>query len=175
MRLLGQGRINKHISKGIGMKPYLLLLPIFLISPKVLSDASIFGYWLTDSSIVKVDNCDGYICGTIEHIFVEEGVDPKKLLDDQNKDRSLRSRPLIGITFLYNFLIEDSHQKVFKGGKIYDPRRGSTYKSNIYLRDDGILRVEGCLAFICDGEDWRPLDVIINADGTKDAVLRDGH
>ena len=37
------------------------------------------------------------------------------------------------------------------------------------------MRVEGCLAFICDGEDWKPLDVIINADGAKELDLRDDH
>ena len=103
---------------------------------------------------------------------MEEGVDPKQILDDQNKDETLRSRPLIGINLLYSFLIEDVNQKTFKDGRIYDPRRGKTYKSNLYLNDDGILRVEGCVAFICDGEDWRPLEVTINEDGTKNAVLR---
>ena len=65
-----------------------------------------------------------------------------------------------------------SDQKAFKGGKVYDPRRGKTYKSKLHLNDDGTLRVEGCLAFICDGENWRPLDIIINEDGTKEGVLR---
>lgn len=157
------------------MKKYIFLLSFLLISPNVLSDTSILGYWLTEGSIVKVENCDGYICGKIEYIFVEEGVDPTQLLDDQNKDKSLRSRPLIGMIFLYDFLIKNSNQKTFKRGKIYDPRRGKIYKSNLYLKDDGILRVEGCLAFICDGEDWKSLDVIINADGAKELDLRDDH
>ena len=99
-------------------------------------------------------------------------MDPKQILDDQNKDKSLRSRPLVGVNILDNFLIKDGDQKTFKGGKIYDPRRGGAYKSSLYLSDDGILRVEGCLAFICNGEDWRPLDVITNEDGTREAVLR---
>ena len=147
-------------------------LLFLLISTNVFSENNIFGYWLTPGSIVKIENCEDYICAKIETIFVEEGVDPKQILDDQNKDETLRSRPLIGINLLYSFLIKDVNQKTFKNGKIYDPRRGKTYKSNLYLNDDGILRVEGCVAFICDGEDWRPLEVTINEDGTKNAVLR---
>ena len=143
-----------------------------MLSSNAFGETNIFGYWLTPGSIVKIENCDDYVCAKIETIFVEDGVDPKQILDDQNKDKSLRSRPLIGINVLYDFLIKDVGQKTFKGGKIYDPRRGSTYKSSLYLSDDGILRVEGCLAFICDGEDWRPLDVITNEDGTREAVLR---
>ena len=151
---------------------FILSLLLLLISTNVFSETNIFGYWLTSGSIVKIENCDDYICAKIETIFVEEGVDPKQILDDQNKDETLRSRPLIGINILYSFLIKDVNQKTFKDGRIYDPRRGKTYKSNLYLNDDGILRVEGCVAFICDGEDWRPLEVTINEDGTKNAVLR---
>ena len=151
---------------------FILSLLFLLISTNVFSENNIFGYWLTSGSIVKIENCEDYICAKIETIFVEEGVDPKQILDDQNKDETLRSRPLIGINLLYSFLIEDVNQKTFKDGRIYDPRRGKTYKSNLYLNDDGILRVEGCVAFICDGEDWRPLEVTINEDGTKNAVLK---
>ena len=156
------------------MKKYTatLSLSLFLVSTNSFGETNIFGYWLTPGSIVKIENCEDYICAKIETIFVEEGVDPKQILDDQNKDKSLRSRTLIGINVLSGFVIEDVNQKSFKDGKIYDPRRGKTYKSNLYLNDDGILRVEGCVAFICDGEDWRPLEVIINEDGTKNAVLR---
>jgi len=127
---------------------------------------------LTSGSVVKTENCDGYICATIETIIVEDGVDPKQILDDQNNDKALRSRPLVGINIFYDFLIKDVNQKAFKDGKVYDPRRGKTYKSRLHLRHDGTLRVEGCLAFICDGENWQPLDITINEDGTKEGVLR---
>ena len=151
---------------------FILSLSFLLISTNLFGESLVFGYWLTSGSVVKTENCDGYICATIETIFVEDGVDPKQILDDQNKDKDLRSRPLVGVNIFYDFLIKDADQKVFKGGKVYDPRRGKTYKSKLHLNDDGTLRVEGCLAFICDGESWRPLDIIINEDGTKEGVLR---
>ena len=151
---------------------FILSLSFLLLSTNLFSESLVFGYWLTPGSVVKTENCDGYICATIETIFVEDGVDPKQILDDQNKDKALRSRPLVGVNIFYDFLIKDADQKVFKSGKVYDPRRGKTYKSKLHLNDDGTLRVEGCLAFICDGESWRPLDIIINEDGTKEGVLR---
>ena len=67
---------------------------------------------------------------------------------------------------------DDIEQREFKGGKVYDPRRGREFKANIYLKDNGNLKVEGCLAFICDDEEWLPLVVTINADGTKEASLK---
>ena len=72
----------------------------------------VFGYWLTSGSVVKTENCDGYICATIETIFVEDGVDPKQILDDQNKDKDLRSRPLVGVNIFYDFLIKDVEKNI---------------------------------------------------------------
>ena len=45
---------------------------------------NMLGYWLTSGSIVKIEECDGMLCGKIEHVFVEEGIDPKSVLDSNN-------------------------------------------------------------------------------------------
>lgn len=145
---------------------------LIIFSVNLSSEEGIFGYWLTSGSIVKIETCNNSICGEIATVFAEEGVDPESILDENNKDKSKRERPIVGINILSDFSIEKSDQKIFKGGKIYDPRSGNTYKSNLYLNDDGTLKVEGCLAFICDGEEWQPLIVKINEDGTKEAILK---
>ena len=136
------------------------------------SDNGIFGYWLTSGSIVKIEDCNSQICGRIVTVFVEDGINPKSILDENNKNKSLRERTLVGIDLLSEFKFNDENQKIFKGGKIYDPRSGNTYKSNLYLNDEGMLRVEGCLAFMCDGEEWQPLIVTINEDGTREAIFK---
>ena len=153
----------------------LYLYSIFILiifSLNLSSEDEIFGYWLTSGSIVKIENCGNSICGEIATIFTEDGVDPESILDENNKDKSMRERQIVGINILTDFSIKKSNQRIFKGGKIYDPRSGNTYKSNLYLNDDGSLKVEGCLAFICDGEEWQPLIVTINEDGTKEAILK---
>ena len=143
-----------------------------LCSLYMFSDEGIFGYWLTSESIVKIENCNNFVCGKIETIFVDDDTDPKSILDENNKNKSLRDRTLVGIDLLSDFKIKNKGQKTFKGGKIYDPRSGNTYKSNLYLNQDGVLKVEGCLAFICDGEDWQPLIVKINEDGSREAIFK---
>ena len=154
------------------------MLRLYLISFSALcslyisSDEGIFGYWLTSGSIVKIENCNNLVCGKIVTVFVEDGIDPKTLLDKNNKNKSLRERTLVGVDLLSEFQINNNDQKNFKGGKIYDPRSGNTYKSNLYLNQDGLLKVEGCLAFICDGEEWQPLIVKINEDGSREAILK---
>ena len=127
------------------------------------------GYWLTSQSIVQVKNCDKNLCATIEQLFVDDDTDPKSIKDSNNKKRSLRDRPLIGINLLEEFPSNALGKKVLKNGKIYDPGRGRVFKSNLYLLDDGTLKVEGCFMGICDHEVWQPLVVTINEDGTKTA------
>ena len=143
-----------------------------LISSNLFAESDLFGYWLTPGSIVLIENCDKQLCAKIETIFVEEGRDPKLILDENNKNKSLRARTIVGINLLSGFSIDDTEQKKFKDGKIYDPRRGREFKANIYLKEDGSLKVEGCLAFICDDEEWLPLVVTIKDDGTKEASLK---
>ena len=67
------------------------------VSINAHEDDEILGYWLTSQSIVLIKNCEGNLCATIEHIFVEEGTDPKSILDSNNKDKALRERTIIGI------------------------------------------------------------------------------
>lgn len=154
------------------MRKCILLIILSFLNLNIFADNNIFGYWLTSGSVVKIENCNNQVCGKIITIFVDDEVDPKSILDDNNKNKSLRDRMLIGIDLLSEFEINDEDQKIFKGGKIYDPRSGNTYKSNLYLAQSGILKVEGCLAFICDGEEWQPLIVKTNEDGTQEAVLK---
>ena len=154
------------------MKKYILFLILSFLNSNIFADDNIFGYWLTSGSIVEIENCNNQVCGKIVTVFVEDGVDPDSILDDNNKDKSLRKRTIVGIDLLSEFEIKNKDQKTFKGGRIYDPRSGNSYKSNLYLNDNGILKVEGCLAFMCDGEEWQPLIVQFNEDGTKEAILK---
>ena len=136
------------------------------------AEESIVGYWLAPQSIFEIKNCDGALCAEIVQIFVEEDVDPKSILDSKNMDPELQSRPLIGINIFEGFNGEFDSKNTLKGGRIYNPRDGKSYKSRLRLLDNGNLRVEGCVLFICDGDEWRPLTVTINPDGSRTAVLK---
>ena len=92
--------------------------------------------------------------------------------DKNNRDKSLRDRTLVGVDLLSEFQINSNDQKTFKGGKIYDPRSGRTYNSNLYFKPSGNLKVEGCLRSFCRGEEWQPLIIEINDDGTMEAKIK---
>ena len=150
----------------------ILLASTFTIQQVRTAEESIVGYWLAPQSIFEIKNCDGALCAEIVQIFVAEGVDPKSILDSKNMDPELQSRPLIGINIFEGFNGEFNSKNTLKGGRIYNPRDGKSYKSRLRLLDNGNLRVEGCVLFICDGEEWRPLTVTINPDGSHTAVLK---
>ena len=154
------------------MKKYILFLSLSFLNSNISADANIFGYWLTSGSIVKVENCDNLVCGKIITVFVEDGIDPNSILDKNNKNKSLRERALVGVDLLSEFQINREDQKTFKGGKIYDPRSGRTYNSNLYYKPSGNLKVEGCLRSFCRGEEWQPLVIEINEDGTMEAKIK---
>ena len=42
----------------------------------------------------------------------------------------------------------------WEGGRAYDPKSGSSYKSSLRLNADGSLRVTGCVLFVCRSKRW---------------------
>lgn len=59
--------------------------------------------------------------------------------DHKNPNAALRSRNLVGMVFLTNFVYDDGE---YKDGKIYDPQSGKTYSSKMWL-SRGDLKVRG--------------------------------
>ena len=158
------------------LKRFSCLFVFLFFSFSLLSEnkksMSMIGYWLTSQSIVLVSECEEELCATIEHIFVDEGIDQKSILDNNNKEKSLRERTLVGINLIDGFEYIDGAKKL-SGGRIYDPGRGRTFKSNIYLLQNGNLKIEGCLMRICGHEEWKPITVTFNDDGTKKVELKE--
>lgn len=113
-------------------------------------DASILGSWMTDtrSAVVDISFCEAESpCGEITW------VDPNgaSVVDRNNPDESLRERPLVGVMMLWGF---EAKGDKWKSGKIYNPKDGKTYKSKVSLKDDGTLKVKGCVGPICKTQIW---------------------
>ena len=156
------------------MRKARLFLLIILLNIQLLEglEKTIIGYWLTSESVVEVKSCGDQICAEIVHLLVEEGIDPKSVLDENNTNANLRTRSLIGINLLEGFNNKIDSNNSIKDGKIYNPRDGRFYKSKLKLLNNGNLKVEGCLLFFCDGEEWRPLTVTLNEDGSRSAEIK---
>ena len=67
----------------------------------------------------------------------------------QQSDKALRSRPIAGLTILSGFAAAGDHWS----GRIYDPRSGRTYRSEL-RRESGTLKVKGCFGPFCRTQVW---------------------
>jgi len=156
------------------VKYFTLCLVVFLSINYSLqaSEDTIEGYWLSSSSIIEIKVCDEFICAEISHVFASEGTDPLTVLDEKNSNNDLQNRPLVGINLFEGFKKEKILNKVLKGGKIYNPSDGNSYKAKLTLLKNNILQVQGCVLFVCDEEEWQPLIVTFNPDGSRQARLK---
>lgn len=116
--------------------------------------ASPLGTWVTDGgkSHIKIEPCGDKLCGAI--VWLEEPNNKKgsAKLDVNNKDESLRSRPILGLPLLTDFAAKSASR--WEGGKIYNPEDGKTYRSKLELVDPDTLKVSGCFLFFCKDQTW---------------------
>ena len=128
-----------------------LLAGIVSLSSPVLASNSINGNWVTQDkdAIIKIGPCGKTICGRIARYLVTppNGVDQR---DIHNPNKKLRNRKLLGTAVLTDFKRDG---KVWRG-RIYDPKTGKSYRSVVQLQGTNGLKVEGCIAFFCQGQNW---------------------
>ncbi len=136
----------------IPMKMALGLIPATLAAatPALAADP-IQGDWVTadKDAIIRISQCGKTVCGRIHKYLVTppNGAGQK---DIHNPDKSLRSRTLLGMAILTGFTPDDDIWR----GKVYDPKSGKTYRSEVSLQSANKLKMKGCIAFFCQGQDW---------------------
>ena len=122
-----------------------------LASPALAADP-VEGLWLVQAGTakVKVAPCTAdkaKMCGQITWL---KNAGAK---DANNPDASLRDRPVMGMLMIRDF--RPAGPGKWTGGKIYDPSSGKTYGSKMSANPDGTLKVEGCVAVVCQAQTWK--------------------
>jgi uncharacterized protein (DUF2147 family) len=134
------------------MKLALGLLPATLAfaAPALAAD-SILGDWFTQDrdAIVRISKCGKTVCGRIQKFLVTPPNGPGQK-DIHNPDRKLRNRTILGMPILTGFTPDGNIWR----GKIYDPKSGKTYRSEVSLQSANKLKMKGCILFFCQGQDW---------------------
>lgn len=112
----------------------------------------IAGRYVTEdgSGVIEVARCGATMCGRLVRILKSAPNAPKT--DVHNGDPALRARPILGMPILSGFSDAGKDWR----GRIYDPRNGKTYRSIVSREADGTLKVQGCIAFICQTQRWKP-------------------
>ena len=123
----------------------LLFLPLL---PGAARASDPTGLWWAEGGFAQVEirSCgDDALCGEVvwlRHPFDEHGCD---LLDKENPDPELRSRPVVGMKILRDLQPSSEDPGEWKGGEIYDPGRGRTYGAVLAMDGRDRLRVRGYL------------------------------
>ena len=114
--------------------------------------SDVVGRWKTESrgGIVEITECGQSICG---RLVSSEGLKANPALKDvNNKDESLRSRPLKNMLLLKGFTRKKDE---WSGGSIYNAEDGGTYKATITMQDPNRLKLKGCIVWpLCKAQTW---------------------
>lgn len=89
---------------------------------------------------ILISECGGTLCGRIVTAAkIEANPD---LADKKNRDPLLRLRKLKGLLVLTGFV---GGPFEWRGGAVYNPDDGGTYRATLHLVDDDTLKVTGCI------------------------------
>lgn len=135
---------------------FILLLTAISFAGLAQNKDAIIGKWINSTGEAHVDitkRGDKYF-GKI--VWLKEPKDEKGTVktDIKNPEESLRSKPILGLEILKNFIFEDGK---WTDGKIYDPKSGKTYSCNMTLKGNDILNMRGYvgISLIGRSETWK--------------------
>jgi len=105
--------------------------------------SGLLGNWMAKSEKIAIElyRCEEYLCGKIIWVIKPYRNNGEFKRDRRNPDPALRRRGYCGIEVVRG--LRGKNDRVWRGGKIYDPKRGNTYDLDIALRDDGRLELRG--------------------------------
>lgn len=124
---------------------FLLLFLGLTLSTLAQSENAILGLWYNTEKTAQIQiikSGSEYI-GKITWVK-NSSEDGKPILDQQNSDPKLRTRPILGLAILDGLKYAGG---IWKDGEIYDPNSGKTYSCEVRLKSESILEVKGYIGF----------------------------
>lgn len=122
--------------------PIVLLLVAFALTGSAQNKDAILGKWVnsTGEAHLEISKRSDKFFGKI--VWLKDPKDEKGNVktDYKNPTASLRSKPIVGLEILKNFVYEDGK---WTDGNIYDPKSGKLYSCNMTLKDNGDLSMRG--------------------------------
>ena len=107
----------------------------------------------TRGGVVEIQRCGASICGRL--VTSELLRTQPNLKDANNKDASLRNRPLKGLMLLSGFKGDGD---AWSGGTIYNADDGKTYNAKLTPIGNDKLKVRGCVFVpLCKTQTWTRL------------------
>ena len=136
------------------MRKSIIILVMTIMAATTTAHAAsgddILGVWNNEEKDGKIEifNCGAKYCGKI--VFAKEpnypadskeGVPGTARLDHNNPDAAKRSTPILGLRIVKDFIFDG--EDTWKGGTVYDPKNGKTYRGKITLVSPDKLNLRG--------------------------------
>jgi uncharacterized protein (DUF2147 family) len=122
----------------------LSLIVLLLATVAVAAEkATPVGVWLHPNGRIQmeVSPCGEELCAKLVWFKFPNDAEGKPLVDVNNPDPALRSRPLLGLQVLHG--LRPTGDGTWDDGEAYNPDDGDTYSVRMSIQDDGTLRVRG--------------------------------
>lgn len=135
---------------------FILLLTAISFAGFAQNKDAILGKWINSSgeAHVEITKKGEKYFGKI--VWVKEPKDEKgnNKTDVKNPDEKLKSRPILGLEILKDFVFSDGK---WTDGKIYDPKSGKTYSCNMSMKGNDVLNMRGYIGISLIGrsETWK--------------------
>jgi len=143
---------HPRVRLAAGLTTTAIALTVFAtLGPAVSTQAahesilSPLGRWYAEGGAARVEitDCGRALCGRVVWLrspFDEHGCE---LRDRYNPDESLRGRSVVGLQILGGLERDASNAPIWKGGTIYDPGSGNTYRASLTVIDENRLELRG--------------------------------
>lgn len=134
----------------------LLVFAICTLSVFAQKKDDVLGKWINPSGEGQIEiykKGDKYF-GKLAWIKEPNDEKGKPKTDLKNPNADLRSKPILGLEILKDFVFEDGK---WTDGTIYDPKTGKTYSCNLNIKNDGQLNIRGYvgISLIGRSESWK--------------------
>jgi uncharacterized protein (DUF2147 family) len=123
--------------------------------PAFAADPAEGDWMIDDAARVHFAPCADHadrLCGSLAWLRDPNDDAGRPSRDTKNPDPAQRSRPLLGLPFIYDLKrVATGH---WSAGKVYDPDSGTTYVARMHTHADGTLKFEGCVLLFCGARVW---------------------
>jgi uncharacterized protein (DUF2147 family) len=135
------------------MKKTVVVTLLILSQLSLFAQKEIIGKWLSQDkeAMIEIYENQGKYFG--KFVWLKKATDAKgqPITDSENPNAALRKQPLIGMIMLSNMYFAD---KKWKGGTIYNPDSGKSYKCEMWQKTPQTLNVRGYLGLFYGTETW---------------------
>lgn len=122
----------------------MLTITIIPLSSQNVAEKDITGYWFTPEKdcIAEIYLENDRLYGKLDWFKEDTDKNGEPIKDEKNPNEKLQNKPLLKKVFLINFKRTEKSEK-WKGGKIYNPNDGRSYKGEITQVGNDSLIVRG--------------------------------